>query len=229
MEADGTITLMADRWDGKRLHRPNDIVCRLRRKHIFTNPSGRVPPKSRRSSSRASSSASLRTARCPLKQPTSITPTGWDSHPMNRSCYVSNTRALGEPADQYWGGQIKQNQYIRAYDVAARRFAQQQPGVCQHGVRRGWRARRHEGRQRGPRLLHRFRRRVGLRARRGTPGHNQAAGNPRQLRVRRPRISKLCSSPHAPRYTACASPRPALRCPAPDASGFRRCASLMSS
>ena len=38
MEADGTITLMADRWDGKRLHRPNDIVCRSRRKHIFHQP-----------------------------------------------------------------------------------------------------------------------------------------------------------------------------------------------
>ena len=33
--------------------------------------------------------------------------------------YVSNTRALGERADQYWDGEVKQNQYIRAYDVAS--------------------------------------------------------------------------------------------------------------
>ena len=28
MDADGTVTTVADRWQGKRLNRPNDIVCR---------------------------------------------------------------------------------------------------------------------------------------------------------------------------------------------------------
>ena len=27
-EPDGTITVIADRWEGKRLNRPNDVVCR---------------------------------------------------------------------------------------------------------------------------------------------------------------------------------------------------------
>ena len=43
MEADGTINVVADRWDGKRFHRPNDIVCRSDGSIYITNPSGRVP------------------------------------------------------------------------------------------------------------------------------------------------------------------------------------------
>ena len=43
MEPDGSITVLADNWDGKRLHRPNDIVCKSDGSLYFTNPNGRIP------------------------------------------------------------------------------------------------------------------------------------------------------------------------------------------
>ena len=42
MESDGSITPMAERWDGKRLNRPNDIVGRSDGSVYFTNPGGRI-------------------------------------------------------------------------------------------------------------------------------------------------------------------------------------------
>ena len=42
-EPDGSIVALAERWDGKRLNRPNDVVCRSDGSIYFTNPGGRVP------------------------------------------------------------------------------------------------------------------------------------------------------------------------------------------
>ena len=41
--SDGTITTIADRYQGKLLNRPNDVVCRSDRSIYFTDPSLRVP------------------------------------------------------------------------------------------------------------------------------------------------------------------------------------------
>ena len=41
-EPDGNITVLADRWEGKRLNRPNDVVCRSDGSIYFTDPGGRV-------------------------------------------------------------------------------------------------------------------------------------------------------------------------------------------
>ena len=46
-EANGDITVLADRWEGKRLNRPNDVVCRSDGSIYFTDPSLRVPPEER--------------------------------------------------------------------------------------------------------------------------------------------------------------------------------------
>ncbi len=46
-EADGSITVLADRWEGKRLNRPNDVVCRSDGSIYFTNPGGRIDPSDR--------------------------------------------------------------------------------------------------------------------------------------------------------------------------------------
>jgi gluconolactonase len=43
MEPDGTITTLADRWQGKRLNRPNDVICRSDGSLFFTDPELRVP------------------------------------------------------------------------------------------------------------------------------------------------------------------------------------------
>ena len=46
-------------------------------------------------------------------------PNGIAFSPDESVLYVSNTRKLGERPDQYWDGEIKPNQFIQAYDVAA--------------------------------------------------------------------------------------------------------------
>ena len=53
MDPDGTITTLADRWQGKRLNRPNDVVCRSDGSLFFTDPELRVPLQNARSASRA--------------------------------------------------------------------------------------------------------------------------------------------------------------------------------
>ena len=43
MDPDGTVTVIVDRWQGKRFHRPNDVVCKSDGSVYFTDPSLRVP------------------------------------------------------------------------------------------------------------------------------------------------------------------------------------------
>ena len=47
MEADGSIFTIADRWLGKRLNKPNDVICRSDGSIFFTDPELRVPPELR--------------------------------------------------------------------------------------------------------------------------------------------------------------------------------------
>jgi gluconolactonase len=42
-EPDGTINVIADKWRGKRLNRPNDVVCSSGGTVYFTDPQGRMP------------------------------------------------------------------------------------------------------------------------------------------------------------------------------------------
>ncbi len=46
-EHNGSIVPLAERWEGKRLNRPNDVVCHSDGSIYFTNPGGRVPPEER--------------------------------------------------------------------------------------------------------------------------------------------------------------------------------------
>ena len=43
MTADGTVTAIAERWQGKRFNKPNDVVCRSDGSIFFTDPGLRVP------------------------------------------------------------------------------------------------------------------------------------------------------------------------------------------
>ena len=38
MEQDGTVTTIAERWQGKRFNKPNDVVCRSDGSIFFTDP-----------------------------------------------------------------------------------------------------------------------------------------------------------------------------------------------
>ena len=47
MELDGSITPLVERWEGKRLNRPNDVVGRSDGSLYFTDPQGRIEPQDR--------------------------------------------------------------------------------------------------------------------------------------------------------------------------------------
>ena len=42
MELDGSVTVIAERWQGKRFNKPNDVVCRSDGSIYFTDPGLRV-------------------------------------------------------------------------------------------------------------------------------------------------------------------------------------------
>jgi gluconolactonase len=43
LEHDGTVTVLADRFEGKKLSRPNDVICHSNGTIMFTDPDFRVP------------------------------------------------------------------------------------------------------------------------------------------------------------------------------------------
>jgi gluconolactonase len=100
-EEDGKIKPIAQRWQGKRLHRPNDVVCRSDGSIYFTNPGGRLDPTEReipfsgvhRVGPNGRVSAVVRDME---------SPNGLAFSPDERILYVANTR---------------QAMYISAYDV----------------------------------------------------------------------------------------------------------------
>jgi gluconolactonase len=89
--ADGTVAPLAERWQGKRLNRPNDVVCRSDGSLYFTDPGMRVPPEEReleRSSIfrvAPDGTLSIATADCEY-------PNGLAFSPDERTLYVANTR-----------------------------------------------------------------------------------------------------------------------------------------
>ena len=100
-EQDGTIVALAERWDGKRLNRPNDVVCHSDGSIYFTNPGGRVPEDERE----IDFSGVHRIA--PDGTVTAVVtdteyPNGLAFSPDERILYVTNTR---------------ERMYIAAYDV----------------------------------------------------------------------------------------------------------------
>ena len=102
-EHDGTIVALAERWDGKRLNRPNDVVCRSDGSIYFTNPGGRVPTEERE----IDFSGVHRIA--PDGTVTAVVtdteyPNGLAFSPDESVLYVTNTR---------------ESMYIAAYDVRA--------------------------------------------------------------------------------------------------------------
>ena len=119
MEADGTINVVADRWDGKRFHRPNDIVCRSDGSIYITNPSGRVPEEEQEIEWPGTIHRIAPDGTVDMCAHDIDFPNGIAFSPDESVLYVSNTRKLGERPDQYWDGEVKPNQFIQAYDVAA--------------------------------------------------------------------------------------------------------------
>ena len=102
-EHDGTILALAERWDGKRLNRPNDVVCRSDGSIYFTNPGGRVPAEEREIDFSGVHCIAPNGSVSAVIIDTEY-PNGLAFSPDESVLYVTNTR---------------ENMYIAAYDVAA--------------------------------------------------------------------------------------------------------------
>jgi sugar lactone lactonase YvrE len=89
--ADGTVVPLAERWQGKRLNRPNDVVCRADGSIYFTDPGMRVPPEERELESspvfRVAPDGTLSIATIDCEYPN-----GLAFSPDERTLYVANTR-----------------------------------------------------------------------------------------------------------------------------------------
>ena len=87
---DGTVTTLLDRFEGKRLNRPNDEICRSDGSLLFTDPSLRVPL-----AEREIESASIYTI-SPGGSVSELAkfeyPNGLALSPDERTLYVANTR-----------------------------------------------------------------------------------------------------------------------------------------
>ena len=144
---DGKIEVLCDRFESKRLNRPNDVVCRSTGAFYFTDPG--CACRSQSGSFRMPRSIALiGAARSPcrrLRVPETGSHFAGRAHPLRR---------------QYAVGAV----HPRARDRRRRRDGPT-PHLRRHVLRRDRRrARRHEGRRAGPRLLHRAPAAPGLRA-----------------------------------------------------------------
>ena len=117
MEPDGTITTIADRWEGKRLHRPNDVVCRSDGSVYFTSPGGRLDPADREidfnAVHRIAPDGTVTAVLTDLESPN-----GLAFSPDESILYVDNTRRDNGCVEEKERGEVCTHQYIRAYDVA---------------------------------------------------------------------------------------------------------------
>ncbi len=142
--------VLMDRFEGKRLNRPNDVVCKSDGSIYFTDPGLRVPLAERELAAAgvyriAPDGTTSLVADCEY-------PNGLAFSPDERVLYVANT-----------------SPHLRRHVVGRDRR----------------RARRHEGRRRGPCLLHGSGRHVGLRPRRHEARDHPHPGSPREPRLRR--------------------------------------------
>ncbi|MGH8059227.1 MAG: SMP-30/gluconolactonase/LRE family protein [Candidatus Entotheonellia bacterium] len=117
-EADGTIVTLADRWQGKRLNRPNDVVCRSDGSIFFTDPELRVPPAEREVGISGvycispQGELSLATDECEY-------PNGLAFSPDERLLYVAISRLDERCLREEENGEVCRHRRIRAFDAAA--------------------------------------------------------------------------------------------------------------
>ena len=117
MDAAGNVSVIADRWDGKRFNKPNDIICRRDGVIYFTDPHLRFPEELREIPFAGiyridqAGEVHLATDECEYAN-------GLALSPDESVLYVAISRA--EPADfeREENGEFCPNRRIRAFDVA---------------------------------------------------------------------------------------------------------------
>ena len=88
-ELDGTVTTLIDRFEGKRLNRPNDVICHSNGSLLFTDPGLRVPVAERELDAAVYRVASDGTVSAVANFEY---PNGLALSPDERTLYVANTR-----------------------------------------------------------------------------------------------------------------------------------------
>jgi gluconolactonase len=117
-EADGAWVTIADRFDGKRLNRPNDVVCRSDGSIYCTDPAGRLPESERELTFSGvfhispSGRLSVATDECEY-------PNGLAFSPDEGVLYVAISRRNLECMAEKERGEVCRHQLIRAFDVAS--------------------------------------------------------------------------------------------------------------
>lgn len=118
MDSSGSVTTIADRWQGKRLNRPNDIVCRKDGSIYFTDPELNVPPENRELGFagvfRIAPDGGLHvgTDECEY-------PNGLAFSPDESVLYVAISRLNDGCVGEGERGEVCTHRRIRAFDVAA--------------------------------------------------------------------------------------------------------------
>lgn len=117
MEADGTVAAIAERWQGKRFNKPNDVVCRSDGNIYFTDPELRVPTELREMGFSgvfridASGAVHLATDECEY-------PNGLAFSPDESVLYVAISRLDQRCFQEAERGEVCSHRRIRAFDVA---------------------------------------------------------------------------------------------------------------
>lgn len=116
-EADGTYTPIAQRVGGKRINRPNDVVCRSDGSIFFTDPGGRLPPAERELDfsgvHRVAPNGALSVATRDTEYPN-----GLAFSPDERLLYVAITRLDDRCLAEKERGEACAHQFIRVFNVA---------------------------------------------------------------------------------------------------------------
>ena len=118
MSVDGTVTTVADRWDGKRLHKPNDVVCRSDGSIFFTDPALRLPAEQREYDFAGvfclapGGRVSVATDECEY-------PNGLAFSPDESVLYVAISRLDEGCFEEEAQGAVCPHRKVRAFDVAA--------------------------------------------------------------------------------------------------------------
>ena len=135
---DGAIRLLADRWQGKRLNRTNDVVCRSDGLVYFTDPGMRTPQGKRQLDFSGvfyiTSGGQVNLGAGDLSYPN-----GLAFSPDESILYVAVSRLDESCIEEEEQGQVCNHRFIQAYDVArdgrlsnGRKFADMssaEPGV----------------------------------------------------------------------------------------------------
>lgn len=117
LDSDGGITVLAERWEGKRLSRPNDVVGRSDGTLYFTDPGMKVDPAIREISFSGvfmlppSGGITLATDECEY-------PNGLAFSPDESILYVAITRKDEQCLIEEERGEVCTHRLVRAFDVA---------------------------------------------------------------------------------------------------------------